>query len=87
MTFKAERPAGDPNKLPEFERAVSELRAAHQLFTRLMQLDRRHNPIDMKKLQTHKQYCEQAFAQAEVRSTSHTLLFCDSDTMYNPQPP
>ncbi len=70
-TFKAERPAGDPNKLAEYERALQELKAAYTLFARLLQLDRRHNPIDIKKLQTHKQYCEKAFAQAEVFST-HT---------------
>jgi hypothetical protein len=70
-TFKAERPAGDPNKLPEYERALQELKAAYTLFARLLHLDRRHNPIDIKKLQTHKQYCEKAFAQAEVCNT-HT---------------
>ncbi|DBA73696.1 TPA: hypothetical protein ACH3X2_009676 [Trebouxia sp. C0005] len=69
-TFKAERPAGDPNKLPEYERALQELKAAYTLFARLLQLDRRHNPIDIKKLQTHKQYCEKAFAQAEKKLES-----------------
>lgn len=66
ITFKTERPAGDPNKLADYERALAELKAAHQLFMQLSQLDRRHNPIDLKKLQTHQQYCAQAFLQAQV---------------------
>lgn len=69
ITFKTDRPAGDPNKLADYERALAELKAAHQLFVQLSHLDRRHNPIDLKKLQTHQQYCEQAFLQAQVWST------------------
>lgn len=70
LTFKAERPAGDPNKLGDYERALAELKAAHTLFMQLSRLDRRHNPIDMKKLQTHQQYCERAYHQGEVSSTA-----------------
>ena len=66
LTFKADRPTGDPNKLPDYEHALAELKAAHVLFSQLAEMDRRHNPIDKKKLQTHKQYCEQAYSQAQV---------------------
>lgn len=77
ITFKAERPAGDPNKLADYERAMLELKAAHQLFLQLSHLDRRHNPIDIKKLQTHQQYCEQAFRQSQVAiATPHKLQLC-----------
>lgn len=66
LTFKTDRPTGDPNKLPDYEHALAELKAAHVLFSQLAEMDRRHNPIDKKKLQTHKQYCEQAYSQAQV---------------------
>ena len=74
ITFKAERPSGDPNKLADYERAVSELKAAHNLFVQLSHLDRRHNPIDLKKLQTHQQYCEQAFRQSQVAPLTYSHL-------------
>ncbi|KAL3140102.1 hypothetical protein ABBQ38_004382 [Trebouxia sp. C0009 RCD-2024] len=70
ITFKTDRPAGDPSKLADYERALAELKAAHQLFVQLSHLDRRHNPIDLKKLQTHQQYCEQAFLQAQEKLES-----------------
>lgn len=78
ITFKAERPSGDPNKLADYERAINELKAAHNLFVQLSHLDRRHNPIDLKKLQTHQQYCEQAFRQSQV-----ALLTSVSCTPFN----
>ena len=74
ITFKAERPAGDPNKLPDYERAVSELKVAWNMFGQLSRLDRRHNPIDIKKLHTHQQYCNQAYIQAQVATSSITLV-------------
>ena len=66
ITFKADRPAGDTNKLTDYEHALAELKAAHTLFMQLARLDRRHNPIDTKKLETHQKYCEQAYLQGEV---------------------
>ena len=69
ITFKAERPAGDANKLADYEHALAELKAAHTLFLQLARLDRRHNPIDTKKLETHQKYCEQAYLQGEVSNS------------------
>ena len=76
LTFKADRPIGDPNKLPDYEHALAELKAAHVLFSQLAEMDRRHNPIDKKKLQTHKQYCEQAYSQAQVCCSTVSCELC-----------
>lgn len=84
ITFKAERPSGDPNKLADYERAINELKAAHNLFVQLSHLDRRHNPIDLKKLQTHQQYCEQAFRQSQVAPLTSVSCKAIADAMYKP---
>ena len=84
ITFKADRPSGDPNKLADYERAVSELKAAHNLFVQLSHLDRRHNPIDLKKLQTHQQYCEQAFRQSQVAPLKPACVSPLSHTLNRP---
>ena len=76
LTFKADRPIGDPNKLPDYEHALAELKAAHVLFSQLAEMDRRHNPIDKKKLQTHKQYCDQAYSQAQVSCSTVSCERC-----------
>ena len=84
ITFKAERPSGDPNKLADYERAINELKAAHNLFVQLSHLDRRHNPIDLKKLQTHQQYCEQAFRQSQVASLTSACCRAISHAVNKP---
>ena len=76
LTFKASRPAGDPNKLAEFEHALAELKAAHTLFSQLAEMDKRHNPIDREKLKIHKQFCEQVYSQAQVSQQPGSVRAC-----------